>query len=110
MDLNLKAQTYQNVFGGRAQRWTLQIAHICALTGMIVLGFTSYATTSAKQNAFPSASERRIHANLLQVRVDGMWRYIPMMPLAERLCRLEHPMYQRYCRPAVPTHPANSIK
>ena len=41
--------------------------------------------------------ERWVNANLLHVEVDGRWERVPLMPLADHLCKSNDPHFERFC-------------
>lgn len=40
---------------------------------------------------------KQINANLMRVRVAGQWEELPLMPLADHLCRSNNRLFHRYC-------------
>jgi len=68
----------------------LVIAATVGVTAVIMLPSSSATSRTGVQ-------ERWINANLVQVQVDGTWRDVPMVPLADHICASNDPMYSRYC-------------
>ena len=40
---------------------------------------------------------QQVNANLMRVRVAGQWEELPLMPLADHLCRSNNRLFDRYC-------------
>ena len=45
----------------------------------------------------PEIVERWVATNHLQVKVDGRWQEVPLVPLSQRACRSNDPLYRPYC-------------
>lgn len=41
--------------------------------------------------------EQWVNANHLRIRVNGKWEDIPLVPLADHLCKSGHRMFRKYC-------------
>lgn len=68
------------------------ISLLAALTG----GFFLLEESDAGPK--PGAvAEQWIHANLMRVRVNGKWQDVPMVPLADHLCRSGNELFKRHC-------------
>lgn len=39
----------------------------------------------------------QVHANLVRVQVNGQWEELPLMPLADHLCRSNNRLFDKYC-------------
>ena len=42
-------------------------------------------------------AERWIDANFLQIEINGKWEDIRLVPLADHLCKGNHPLFEKYC-------------
>jgi hypothetical protein len=67
---------------------------LIAVGGLLSGGFLLTDEISASSQ---SPSERRVNANLMQVKVAGRWEELPLMPLAEHACDNGDAHMQRYC-------------
>jgi hypothetical protein len=38
-----------------------------------------------------------VNANLMRVRLNGVWEELPLMPLSDHLCRSNNRLFERYC-------------
>ena len=52
---------------------------------------------SSAEAGEPAIAERWVNANLVQIRVDGNWKDVHLMPLADHLCAGKNPHYRQYC-------------
>jgi hypothetical protein len=69
---------------------------LVAFCGLVSVGFLLSEEISARSTP-ANVIERRVSANLVQVRVDGNWQDVPLMPLSEHACTSGDPHLQRYC-------------
>ena len=68
------------------------------LTGAFTIGiFTLSPIIASNFMGSVDVTEQRVNANLMRVKVNGKWHNVPMVPLSDRLCTSEHPMFRRYC-------------
>ena len=42
--------------------------------------------------------EQEVNKNLLRVRVHGKWEEVPLVPLADSLCKSGDEHFERYCQ------------
>ena len=38
-----------------------------------------------------------VNANLLRVRMNGVWEELPLMPLSDHLCKSNNRLFEKYC-------------
>ncbi len=73
-----------------------RVFSLVVLVGLLSGGFLVLEELEAGR-APNDVIEQRVNANLLRVRVDGRWQDVPLVPLADHLCKSGDAHYQRYC-------------
>ncbi|OGQ88258.1 MAG: hypothetical protein A2289_22850 [Deltaproteobacteria bacterium RIFOXYA12_FULL_58_15] len=66
------------------------------LVGLLSGGFLLLDETDAGSPPDDIVVEM-VHANLLRVRVAGVWQQVPLMPLADHLCQSDSRLFDKYC-------------
>ena len=72
-----------------------------SVAGLIVVASVAVAAALLPQFSadagIPEPAERWVSTNHLQVKLDGRWVDVPLVPLTERACRSNDPLYTPYC-------------
>ena len=64
--------------------------------GMLTGGFVILGDSGAARIQ-GDVVEEWVNANLMRVHVDGKWQEVPLVPLADHLCRNPHRLFQKHC-------------
>lgn len=73
---------------------------VFALLGAMAVGLLALDDLDAR-NLPGGVREQWVNANLVRVYVNGRWEDVPLMPLADHLCRGDNAMFRKYCHDAV---------
>ena len=73
---------------------------LLALGGLLSGGFLLLEETDA--SAPPNEIvEEWVNANLVRIRINERWEEIPLIPLADHLCRSNNQLFRRHCADSV---------
>jgi len=70
--------------------------------GVLAVGFLYLAPLGAGTRG-TDILEEQVTANLMRVRVNGVWEEFPLMPLADHLCKTPDRLFEKYCGDEVMT-------
>lgn len=68
---------------------------LLSFAGLASGGFLVLEELGARSESAPV--EQRVNANMLRVRVHHRWEDVPMVPLADHLCRSDDARFRPYC-------------